>query len=253
MTDPHELLPWYVNGTLEAREREEFERHLQTCLSCRQELPVLQDVSRQVRAPGWAAHAEHPDPETLSRVVADGEEDAAVRRHLALCLTCAEEARWLTGEAVAGGSAARRRTGAWIVPAAAIAAGLLVVVTAGLLMPWRGPATPAGVFRPVMVPAIERAAGATVVQVPRGAGSVQVLLQADLAPDDFPVRFEVSDASGRAVFAAAGLKEDDLFRGILGFTCPRADCPDGDYVARLTPARAGRPPIAYPFSIFTDR
>jgi anti-sigma factor RsiW len=41
-----ELLPWYVNGTLEADERAELEAHLAQCLRCRREL----DAQRALQA-----------------------------------------------------------------------------------------------------------------------------------------------------------------------------------------------------------
>ena len=54
-----ELLPWYLNRTLAARERDTIERHLQVCPDCRQELAFLQAVAAYGRPPalpimaGW--------------------------------------------------------------------------------------------------------------------------------------------------------------------------------------------------------
>jgi len=45
-----ELLPWYVNGTLESSEREAVERHLQTCAACRRELEELRGLQAAVAA-----------------------------------------------------------------------------------------------------------------------------------------------------------------------------------------------------------
>ncbi|MGF1528098.1 MAG: anti-sigma factor family protein [Candidatus Competibacterales bacterium] len=44
-----ELLPWYVNHTLDEAERSLVERHLKSCLICRQELQQLRQTGRQVR------------------------------------------------------------------------------------------------------------------------------------------------------------------------------------------------------------
>ena len=44
------LLPWYVNGTLEAAELAAVERHLEGCDACREELASLEDLRHQVRA-----------------------------------------------------------------------------------------------------------------------------------------------------------------------------------------------------------
>src|SRR3954463_2666539 len=51
---PHEqaqqLLPWYVNGTLEADEAAEVETHLAECAECRADLAAEQVLSRNVAA-----------------------------------------------------------------------------------------------------------------------------------------------------------------------------------------------------------
>ena len=45
------LLPWYVNGTLEAGERAGIERHLEGCDACRQEVTSLEQLRGHVRNP----------------------------------------------------------------------------------------------------------------------------------------------------------------------------------------------------------
>ena len=40
------LLPWYVNGTLEADERKQVERHLTQCLTCRTEVAEQAEIAR---------------------------------------------------------------------------------------------------------------------------------------------------------------------------------------------------------------
>jgi hypothetical protein len=40
------LLPWLINGTLEGRERQDLERHLSACTSCRAELNELQSLRK---------------------------------------------------------------------------------------------------------------------------------------------------------------------------------------------------------------
>jgi len=44
------LLPWFVNGTLDARERDEVDRHLASCERCRIEVRRLRELSRAVHA-----------------------------------------------------------------------------------------------------------------------------------------------------------------------------------------------------------
>jgi len=105
----HELLPWYANDTLGPDERAAFEEHLAACPECRAELELVVKMRTELREAGPAALSDHPSPEELLAAVrpeqADTELDPdsarEVRRHLALCLTCADEADWLTGDAVA--------------------------------------------------------------------------------------------------------------------------------------------------------
>jgi len=46
-----ELLPWYANGTLRGDELGRVTAHLDSCLTCRRELEMLQALRRAVRAP----------------------------------------------------------------------------------------------------------------------------------------------------------------------------------------------------------
>lgn len=82
-----ELLPWFLNGTLEAGERDEIRRHLETCRSCRQAL-------RETRE-GWEILSQHL-PSTALVALAYGESPAEIdsalaEQHLASCPQCAAE------------------------------------------------------------------------------------------------------------------------------------------------------------------
>jgi len=44
-----QLLPWYVNGTLEGEELTEVERHLRRCSRCRAEIEGLQKLQADLR------------------------------------------------------------------------------------------------------------------------------------------------------------------------------------------------------------
>lgn len=267
MTDAHELLPWYVNGTLKPGERQAFQEHLASCAKCAAELPVLEEMRREVSQPGWAQVADHPDPEALSRVAVEGVEDPLVRRHLELCVTCAEEARWLRGEETAGvaadggtvratvGSAPHRRWPAWATPVTAAAAALVVLLAAGVLfLRPRQAGSLTSVGRPEFVPSVERNLGTRhEVPAPPGAAVLTLHFQTDLGPQDFPASFQVVDVKGRIILSKPDLDEQDLFNGIFYFTCSRSDCPDGDYVARLTPSGGRAPTIEYPFRIQSSR
>jgi anti-sigma factor RsiW len=56
-----EMLPWYVNGTLDDRERASVQAHLMTCAACQAELVRCHDLAAAVRtaADGWEPSAEH--------------------------------------------------------------------------------------------------------------------------------------------------------------------------------------------------
>jgi len=55
--DASTLLPWYVNGTLDAGEREAVEAHLAHCVACRQELAFLREVAAATAENGAPAPA----------------------------------------------------------------------------------------------------------------------------------------------------------------------------------------------------
>jgi anti-sigma factor RsiW len=82
-----EFLPWLLNGTLEATERDEVRRHLATCESCRAALNDTRDA--------WTIFDQHL-PSSALVALAYGETPAGVdpavaERHLASCPECAAE------------------------------------------------------------------------------------------------------------------------------------------------------------------
>jgi hypothetical protein len=82
-----ERLPWLLNGSLEAAEREEVQGHLTTCAACREALAETREA--------WRIFGQHLPPETLV-AMAYGEtpaglDSALAERHLASCPECAAE------------------------------------------------------------------------------------------------------------------------------------------------------------------
>jgi hypothetical protein len=63
-----EVLPWYVNGTLDDRERASVEEHLRTCAACQAELARCRDLAAAVQ--GVAEDAWEPSSEHFARVLA---------------------------------------------------------------------------------------------------------------------------------------------------------------------------------------
>ncbi|HSS51629.1 MAG TPA: zf-HC2 domain-containing protein [Thermoanaerobaculia bacterium] len=82
-----ELLPWYLNGTLEPGEHAEVRQHLVTCESCRAALAETGQA--------WALFAQHilaPDMVALAwGERPSGIDPAAAEEHLASCAECAAE------------------------------------------------------------------------------------------------------------------------------------------------------------------
>lgn len=82
-----EILPWYLNGTLEATEREEARRHLATCEACRRALAETRDA--------WRIFDRHLPSEALVALAwgetPEGIDPALAGRHLAGCPQCAAE------------------------------------------------------------------------------------------------------------------------------------------------------------------
>ena len=249
MSDLHQLLPWFMNGTLDAGERSSFESHLADCAACRDEMSIIEDLRREVRNPEWDVLAEHPSPQALAEALLDGADDPGTRRHLAVCLTCAEEARWLGG-ARASRPPARRWAGRAALAAAAVIA---VVMLAGVVMRPRPGGHLTGLLLVDPVPSSERTRdGQHVVQVQAGADVVHLLFEVDLGAEAFPASFHLLDAAGRPVFTMEKLESTDLLRGVFLFLdCSRLDCPDGAYVARVSPGGGRLAGIEYPFRLTT--
>ncbi len=249
----HELLPWYVAGTLATAEAAAFRSHLAGCRACKDDMEFLEALRSQLRRHGETFLAEHPAPDDLFSY-ARGElaSDAArlVRRHLALCATCGAEIGWIRGKAVARAHEAPptrvRSLPSWIPWAAAVAAGLVGFLVAPH---WR-PSAPreAGPLSATFLPAPQRAGEERpVILLQPGQQRFLLVVDADLDRGAFPARFEILDAAGRVVQEArvgAGV----VYRGTFLFIdCDRSEFPDGTYVLRLSPA--GAPLLDYPFEV----
>jgi hypothetical protein len=88
------------------------------------------------------------------------------------------------------------------------------------------------------------------IDVPRGAESVHLFFAVDLLPEEFPATLRLEGPGGRLIHEAAGIEAGALHQGRhLFLTCRRADCPDGEYLARLEPAVAGGAPAEYRFTL----
>lgn len=82
-----ELLPWYLNGTLDESERREVREHLAGCEACRQ---ALEDTRL-----AWTIHDQHIPSEALVALAwgesPEGYDPDLLERHLRSCPECAAE------------------------------------------------------------------------------------------------------------------------------------------------------------------
>jgi hypothetical protein len=166
-----ELLPWYLNGTLDAGEREEVRQHVATCEHCRQALAETRQA--------WTVFDQHIPSQDLVALAwgqpPSGIDPTAAEEHLASCAQCAAElemarmSRRLEEEDnVALFPVAKPRPVTGAAPrswrAAALAAGLATLVAAG---GWFHAARPGGdqlaqVKAPVAVDSVDMGAGGVV-------------------------------------------------------------------------------------------
>ena len=275
----HDRLPWYVNGTLEGEEFRTFQEHLETCDACRQEKSVLETLRHELEKHGEDLLRDHPPPERLAALIEgseeplSGDEADAVRRHLAICATCAEESSWLRGEAVAeapaGSAAIAPRSGApgigsvsrmparapgaasrmrpWLAAAAAVAAVSLIAV----VLVVRTPRTTVPDLLPqyVHLEAKQRGPNGTMVPVPASKATVDVSLEPDFDTASFPLDLEIQASDGSVAFRRDGIAAKGLVEGFLLVNLPRGSLPDGDYVLRLTSKSGSEQPEEFPFHV----
>jgi len=132
-----ELLPWLLNGTLDAQESAAVRGHLESCEACR-------DALRDTRQ-AWTVFGEHLTAQALVDLAygesPSGEESGLAERHLASCPQCAaelelarmsrrlEEDDRIVGFPAPATKVRGRQDRTW--RAAALAAGLAAVVAAG--------------------------------------------------------------------------------------------------------------------------
>lgn len=213
-----ELLPWFLNGSLDAGERRAVEEHLESCEVCRRELA-------DTRFAG-AVFGQHLSAETLvdygfGRAPPDVGVDV-VEEHLATCPKCSAELELVRESAWRAGrdearilpfASPRRQTvprSSW----AALAAGIVGVVAAGW-MGWELRTASQRLEDPVLnvrvadaypVDAVSRDRERPVaLEIPAGTEKLVLLLQAPSAEEYPAYDLELVDASGEVLFLGEGL------------------------------------------------
>lgn len=249
----HELLPWFVNGTLEVEEARSFEGHLRDCPSCGRDLPLLISMREAIERHGEAFFRPHPAAEWIvgevfGQIEAGRAEE--VRAHLAFCPTCAVEAR-LARQGKEGTSVASARVQlpgslTWRTASPWLAAAAVLLV---LSLPFWRLSRPArhrtDVVPSYYVESLQRSDEAELARVPSSSAGFQIVLPIDLDPTAYPLRVSISDSVGHVVFSRDDVREIYRERFLFIF-CARQDFPDGDYVARVEPAARQGPAEAAP-------
>jgi Putative zinc-finger len=234
-----ELLPWLLNGTLDAGERAEVRHHLATCERCRLALTETRQA--------WTVFAQHIPAQDLVALawgdLPSGIDAAAAEEHLASCAQCAAElemtrmSRRLEEEDnVALFPAAKPRPVAGAAPrswrAAALAAGLATLVAAG---GWFHAARQGGdqlsqVRTPVAVDSFDMGAGGVVrsdvQEFPNDRDSVLMLT----TKASGNLEAEILDGTGRVVKKI--LLSPSPMQGVHMVLLP-AGMEPGDYTVRL--------------------
>ena len=267
-------LPWYLNGSLEAREREDVEAHLGGCAACGEELARTRKLSE--------AFGVHVPKETIVALAAgtalDAAEDGAARAHLDSCPHCIEDLA-LARESARAIEAAPvtvrplvRRARMWSAAAASVAAafvaGVLLARMGGSardddqrrmaslesevadlrresgraqtlereLLDLRG--VQANVPLLELLPQERASRSAHDVEAPvlRASGAfAAVSLVEDSAARYDDHRLELTDASGRTLWTRDGLARQPA--GDFTALIPLASLQDGRYVLRLSGRR----------------
>jgi len=213
-----EVLPWFLNGSLDAGERRDVEEHLESCERCRRELA-------DTRFAG-AVFRQHLAAEALvdygfGRSSPDVDA-AVVEEHLATCAKCSaelelvRESAWRSRRAEARilPFASPRRAAAPRSTWAALAAGIVGVVAAGW-MGWELHTVSRRLEDPVLNVRVADAYPADSVardrerpvalEIPAGTEKLVLLLQAPSAEEYPAYELEVVDASGKVLFLGEGL------------------------------------------------
>jgi len=247
----HELLPWYLAGILDARLAEEYRAHLPSCDACRAEMSFLERLQAGLGEHGEAFLDDHP---TADRLIAStrgelaGEDAAAVRKHLEICVTCSEEISWIVGEAsydaappAVGPSPGGVRWWGW---ASGIAAVLLLASLPIFLMS-RGGREEIGAVHPHLIPSTERSAGSHTVELAPDEQTAWLIFDIDLRSDAFPFTFELRDANGKSVYRVANRGADFLADGYLYVD----RVPPGSYSARVYESGGTEPVLSFAFEV----
>jgi anti-sigma factor RsiW len=165
-----ELLPWFVNGTLDPHEHARVEHHLADCIACKQELVRLRAWQQQYRGEGEDAGASHGLARVSARIDEIESGIAAQRRWPRMAASWNSAAPWLRVVVLAQ---------------IALLTGLITVL---LLKPishpapaaWSAPARVLAVFHPIKpeheIRALLLSTGARIVDgpTPEGAYTLEV-------------------------------------------------------------------------------
>ena len=278
-----ELTPWYLNGTLEAAERAEFEQHLVGCAPCRAELGETETAR--------VLFGGHPTAEMLVDYAADRAETQrdVIEAHLATCAACADELAMIRESRGEMARQAASAPPANVVPlrppsprwrAAAVAAAVVGLVgVGGGLFSWHSlnreravaaareraaeeriaelEAELRGLDRARLNVAIHdlwpegdalRSAGDGPIRLPVTAGPhATLILNSQLDPGQVVERLELRDAAGRLLEDLSGVERNSA--GSVKLSLPLDRLGPGGYQILLFAGAGSEPLESYAFEL----
>jgi hypothetical protein len=158
-----ELLPWYVNATLDEQERQTVEAHVAGCSECAAELESLVAMRRMVVSAGVAGPG--PSPLMLNRALEQIEEYERVKSHQEAAPRRAESGFW------------KKMVDWWqLTPAftrIAIAAQLILVVSLGVTVVYQR-THPSVIYVPLAGPSSDELGATFSVKFSQGATEQEI-------------------------------------------------------------------------------
>jgi hypothetical protein len=179
------LLPWYVAGILETRERLEVEAHLSKCASCRKELEEMKRVQETIK--GSVNELEGPSSAVFPKVMARIGEQRKAEKSPFPGIVTEQKGAWEHAESWLRSLFAPR----WI---PALASVLIIGQSVMLMMTWQGGPTTKG-------PGVGRVPGAiverSVPQAPAPSQKYRVIFQDHAQAGE--IRKLIQEVNGRVI------------------------------------------------------
>ncbi len=252
----------YVAGDISEGERARIELHLDRCQECRVEAGALTSMARSLRMQSRVDHIDAEDLAQFEEGVSHARPDsqAALRAHLAECVSCREDLDLLRSarrrellEAMRGAMAAPADgvvtkpngiRGAWVI---ASAASVVLVAALGAFLLMSPPIVPdSGVTPTVVFAAPRRGVESPIILEGEGPWVARILLPLDAPPGRYLV--SVGRAGQAPIAGRESASEADV-EGVLMIDLDRLPAPGSYVLSARASDRDGAVAYLYPFAI----